>query len=136
MKHFLHNLLIGITTVFAWTPATVLLIMPVIGLYTGLMHLGDMNILRLLILCVITVLAIAGYLGLSAICWGLKLPVKAVFPCLVSGVVALTSAIGIGYLSGNTLLHISVNIEEIYLFVSPLAFLILHSVIEYKKYRR
>jgi hypothetical protein len=133
VKHFLHNLLIGLTTVFAWTPATVLLIMPFIGIYTGLMYFGDMNILRLLFLCVIAVLAIAGYWGLSAICWGVKLPIKAVFPCLLSGVIALSSAIGIGYFSDNTLLHLSANIEEIYLFVSPLTFLILHSVIEYKK---
>ncbi|MFT6267901.1 MAG: hypothetical protein ACJAVV_000706 [Alphaproteobacteria bacterium] len=140
MKHFLNNLLTGLTTVFAWTPATILLIMPFIGIYTGLVYLGEINtvtgILRLLLFCVITVLAFAGYLGLSAICWGLKLPARTKLPCLLSGVVALTSAIGIGYMSGNTLLQISFDIEEIYFFVSPLFFLLLHSGLEYRNNRK
>jgi hypothetical protein len=137
VNHFLKNLLTGLTTVFAWTPATVLLIMPFIGIYTGLMYLDEMDtvwgIARLVFLCVIAVMAIAGYVGLSAVCWGVKLPNRATLPCLISGVVALSSVIGIGYASENTLLHISVNVQHIYLFISPLFFLILHSTLEYKK---
>lgn len=133
MQHFLINLLIGLTTVFAWTPATILLVMPFIGIYTGLMYLGEMDIVRLLLLCLITILAIAGYLGLTSICWGLKLAIKTKLLCLISGVVALTSVIAIGYMSDNTLLHISFNVEEIYLFVCPLLFLLLHTALEYNK---
>ena len=136
MQHFLANLLIGLTTVFAWTPATILLIMPFIGIYTGLMYLDEMDSVRLLLLCVITVLAIAGYLGLTSICWGLKLSSKTKLLCLISGVIALTSVIVIGYMSDNTLLHISFNIEEIYLFICPLMFLLLHTALEFNKSKK
>lgn len=136
MKHFLTNLLTGLTTVFAWTPASILLIMPFIGIYTGLVYLSEMDIFRLLFLCLITVLAVAGYVGLTSICWGLKLAVKTRLICLICGVIALTSIIVIGYMSDNELLHISFNIEEIYLFVCPLGFLLLHAVLECKKFTR
>lgn len=137
MKHFLHHLLIGLTTVFAWAPATILLIMPFIGLYTGWVYMSEMDtgleIARLLGLCVIALLALAGYAALSAICWGLRLPEKAIFPGLICGSVALGGAIVMGYLSNNPLLHITLSVEHLYLFVCPLFFLLLHAVLAYKK---
>ena len=134
MHHFLGNLLIGLTTVFAWTPATILLIMPFAGIYTGLLYLTEMDTVRLLGLCLFAIMALAGYLGLTSICWGLKLHLKTKVLCLTSGTIALASAIVIGYMSDNTLLHISFSIEQIYLFISPLLFLLLHTVIELKKF--
>ena len=134
MRHFLGNLLTGLTTVFAWTPATILLIMPLVGIYTGLLYFTEMDIVRLIGLCLFATMAIAGYLGLTSICWGLQLPIKTKVLCLTSGTIALASAIVIGYLSDNTLLHISFSIEHIYLFISPLLFLLLHTAIELKKF--
>ena len=133
MNHFLNTLLTGLTTVFAWTPATILLIMPFIGIYTGLRYFSEMDVFRLVFLCLIAILALAGYVGLSAICWGLKLRAKTKLICLFSGLIALSSIVTIGLFSNNELLHISFTLEEIYLFVCPLFFLLLHSVLEYKK---
>lgn len=133
MKHFLTTLLTGLTTIFAWTPASILLVMPFIGLYTGFLYFEEMDLLRLILLCLLTVLGIAGYVGLTSICWGLKLPTKTRLICLICGKVALSSVIAIGYMSENELLHIRFNIEEIYLFICPLVFLVLHTVLEYNK---
>lgn len=133
MQHFFANLLIGLTTVFAWAPATILLIMPFVGIYTGLLYFAEMDTLRLLGLCLIAALAIAGYLGLTSICWGLKLPIKTKVLCLLSGVISLTIVIVIGYMSDNELLHIRFRVEDIYLFVCPLLFLSLHAVLEFRK---
>lgn len=133
MQAFLANLLIGLTTVFAWAPATILLIMPFVGIYTGLVYFTEMDSVRLAGLCLIAVMAVAGYVGLSAVCWGIKLSSKTKLVCLLSGFIALLSAIFIGCMSDNPLLHVSANIEEIYLFICPLVFLLLHIVLEFKK---
>lgn len=133
MKHFLTTLLTGLTTVFAWTPATILLVMPFIGIYTGFVYFEEMDIVRLVLLCFLTVLGIAGYVGLTSICWGLKLAITTKLVCLICGIIALSSVIVIGYMSDNELLQISFNIEEIYLFICPLVFLVLHTVLEYNK---
>lgn len=135
MQIFLANLLIGLTTVFAWAPATILLIMPFVGIYTGLVYFTEMDSLRLMGLSLIAVMAVAGYIGLSAVCWSIKLSSKTKLVCLLCGFLALLSAISIGYMSDNPLLHVSANIEEIYLFICPLVFLLLHVFLEFKKSR-
>jgi hypothetical protein len=136
MQTFLTNLLIGLTTVFAWAPATILLIMPFVGIYTGLVYFNEMDSIRLIGLCLIAVMAVAGYVGLSAVCWTIKLSSKTKLACLLCGFFALLSVISIGYMSNNPLLHVSANIEEIYLFVCPLVFLLLHIFLELKKSRK
>lgn len=133
MQYFLANLLSGLTTVFAWAPATILLIMPFVGIYTGLLYFAEIDTARLFGLCLIAIMSIAGYLGLTAVCWGVKLPSQTKALCLLSGVIALSGAIVIGYMSDNTMLHISFSIDEIYLFICPLLFLILHTMLEIKK---
>ncbi len=132
MQNFLISLLTGLTTVFAWTPATILLVMSFIGIYTGLVYFEEMDVFRLILLCLLTVLGIAGYLGLTSICWGLKLTTRTKLVCLICGIMALSSVILIGYMSENELLHISFNIEEIYLFICPLVFLLLHTLLVYR----
>jgi len=134
MHHFLASLLIGLSTVFGWAPATILLIMPFIGIYTGLVYFNEMDMARLFGLCLIAIMAIAGYLGLTSVCWGLKLAPKAKFLCLLSGTIALSSAIVIGQMSDNASLHLSYSIEGIYLLICPLLILIFHTIIECKKF--
>jgi hypothetical protein len=133
MHHFLNSLLIGLTTVFAWTPASILLLLALFGIYTGIIYLDDVGLVRMVSLSLIGIGAVAGHLGLTSICWGLKLNPKTRLFCLTSGAIALTSVIVIGYLSENELLHISFDIEQIYLFVCPLFLLLLHVVLEYRR---
>ena len=130
MQHFLHSLLIGVTTVFAWTPASILLILAFFGIYTGLLYFDEVGLVRLVALIAIAVAAIAGFLGLTSICWGLKLKPKVRLACLLSGTLALASVIMIGNLSDNELLHIRFSIVEIYLFICPLLFLIIHVLLD------
>lgn len=132
MNHYINALLIGLTTVFAWTPASILLLLALFGVYTGVLYFDEVGFIRLIALAVVGLAAVLGYLGLTSICWGLKLNIKVRLFFLLSGLIALLSAIIIGYLSSNTMLHISFKIEEIYLFICPLLFLLLHVVLQSK----
>jgi hypothetical protein len=133
MHHFLSSLLIGLTTVFAWAPASILLFLAGVGVYTGVLYFDEVGLVRLLALCLLSICAIAGYVALTSICWGLKLQPMFRLICLGCGTLALIVAITLGHLSGNPLLQITLNIEQIYLFVCPLILLVLHVVSDAKQ---
>jgi hypothetical protein len=133
MQQFFTNLLTGLTTVFAWTPASILLIMPFIGMYTGLVYLQQMSALRLLALAILCIGGVLGYLGLTSVCWGLKLKLNTKRLFLIIGTLTLASVMAIGNFSENTLLHTTLSIEHFYLFMCPLFFLFLHSVLAFKR---
>lgn len=130
MNHYASSLLIGLTTVFAWTPATILMLLALFGFYTGLLYFDEVGIVRLLALTLLGIASVIGYVGLTSVCWGLKLNSKLRLIFLVIGLVALTCAIVIGLMSDNSMLHISFKIEEMYLFICPLVFLLLHVVLD------
>jgi hypothetical protein len=133
MNYVFASLLVGLTTVFAWAPASILLFLAFVGVYTGVLYIEEVGFLRLFALCLLSACALAGYLALTSICWGLKLkPLVRLF-CLVCGTLALAMTVVLGHLSGNPLLQISFNIEQIYLFVCPLGFLLFHLICDAKR---
>lgn len=128
MNHFFASVLVGLTTVFAWAPASILLFLAFVGVYTGVLYIEEVGFIRLSALFLLSVFALAGYLALTSICWGLKLKPLWRLSCLACGTLALSTAVLMGHLSGNPLLQISVNLEQIYLFVCPLGFLVFHVI--------
>lgn len=133
MNYVFTSLLVGLTTVFAWAPASILLFLAFVGVYTGVLYFEEVGFVRLFALCMLSVCAVAGYLGLTSICWGLKLKPLLRILCLACGTLALSTAVVMGHLSGNPLLQISFNIEQIYLFVCPLGFLLFHVIRDAKR---
>jgi hypothetical protein len=130
MNHYINALLIGLTTVFAWTPATILVLLALFGIYTGILYSDEVGIVRLLALGSLGFSAAIGYIGLTSICWGLKLNRKARLVFLLIGLIGLICVITIGFMSENPILHIGFNIEDIYLFICPLLFLFLHAALD------
>jgi hypothetical protein len=133
MNYVFASLAVGLTTVFAWAPASILLLLAFVGVYTGVLYIEEVGFVRLFALCLLSVCALAGYLGLTSICWGLKLKPLLRLLCLACGTLALSTALVLGHLSGNPLLQISFNIEQIYLFVCPLGFLLFHFMRDAKR---
>lgn len=133
MRFEFQSLLNSLTTVFAWMPSAVLLCMPIVGVYTGLIYVDEIGVLRVVSVGVLIVGAAAGFLGLTALSWGLKLTPITLLVCLSSGAITLISVIVIGYLSGDPMLQLGFSVIEVYLFISPLFFLILHAFLTVKR---
>lgn len=126
MHYYFQSLLTGFTTVFAWAPSVILLIMPLVGIYTGLIYVAEIGILRIVLVALLILGAGAGFAGLTAVCWGLSLRPRTRLICLLSGVMTLLCVITIGYLSDNPMLHLGFSVIEVYLFIGPLFFSLLH----------
>lgn len=124
----LRSLFIGLTTVFAWTPATVLVILAVFSLASAMLNITEVPAYLSVSLFFVGIGGIAGYVGLSTVCWGLKLRANHILICLLLGLLSLMFVIVMGATSQNELLHIGFNWTDWYLFVSPLVFAIIHIV--------
>ena len=133
MQVYLQSLLTGLTTVFAWAPCAVLLCMPIVGIYTGLFYIAEIGLMRIALLVMLTLSGVAGFVGLSAVCWPLKLSTRHTLFCLISGLLTLILVITIGYLSGNPMFALSLSVIEIYLFIGPMLFLCIHIMLLSKK---
>jgi hypothetical protein len=119
-------LFIGLTTVFAWTPATILLILALFGLISAVLNIAIVPAYISLSLFLVGMGSIAGYVSLCSICWGLKLKENTRFCMLLLGVMTLIIVITIGATSQSKLLHIEFVLEDIYLFICPLIFGLIH----------
>jgi len=126
MHYYFQSLLTGLTTAFAWAPSVILLIMPLVGIYTGLIYVAEIGVLRILLVALLILGAGAGFVGLTSLCWNLKLRSKTQLICLLSGIMTLICVITIGYLSDNPSLHLGFSVIEVYLFIGPLFFSLLH----------
>jgi hypothetical protein len=133
MRFDFQSLLNSLTTVFAWMPSLVLLGMPIVGLYTGLIYVDEIGVLRIAWVSLLVIGGTAGFLGLTAVSWGLKLSLITQLLCLCCGAITLISTIVIGYMSGDPMLKLGLSVIEVYLFISPLFFLILHAFLTAKR---
>jgi hypothetical protein len=130
----LRALFIGLSTVFSWTPATILVVLGVFGLMSAFVNISEVPIQLTVPLIFVGLGGLAGYIGISAVCWGIKLKSSLVLVCLIIGALTLIFVIIMGATSPSKVLHIGLNIEDIYLFVSPLIFTFIHIYIYTKSH--
>jgi hypothetical protein len=122
----LRALFIGLSTVFAWTPATILVALGLFGLISAFVNISEVPFQLTLSLIFVGLGSLTGYIGISAVCWGIKLKSNLILVCLIIGALTLTFVIIMGATSPSKVLHIGLNVEDIYLFVSPLIFIFIH----------
>ena len=132
----IRTLFIGLTTVFAWTPSVILLVLALFGLLSAVINVMEVPLYITLALILVGLGGIAGFLGLSAVCWGLKLRPITVKWCLIFGVLTLFSVIIIGANSQSQLLHIGFNLVDFYIFISPLVFGVIHIILHWLSSRK
>ena len=133
---FLRTLLNGLTTIFAWTPASVLVVIAAYGLYSGVINIIDVHWSITVGLFLIGIGGIAGYVGITAIAWNIKIPIKIRVISLALGVLTLLAVIVIGALSESDVLYIGLYWVDLYLFVCPLAFGLGHLIHQLKIWRQ
>jgi hypothetical protein len=126
---YMAHLFMGLSTVFAWAPATVLVLFAGFSLYGGITNIFIVPLDLSISLVVLGLAGIAGYVGVSAICWNLKLSNRYRLVCLATGAVALAYSIWMGMSSGNKLLKMGDDWVNWYLFIGPLIFAVIHIVI-------
>lgn len=136
MQFYIQSLLSSLTTVFAWAPSAILLCMPIVGIYTGLLYIAEIGFLPIALLILLTITGGAGFIGLSAVCWHLKLRKITILLCLISGLISLILVIVIGFLSNNDMFQLGFSVVEVYLFMGPLFFLLLHIALLSKQLRQ
>jgi len=122
----LRVLFIGLSTVFAWTPATILVLIGLFGLISAFVNISEVPFQLTLSLIFAGLGGLIGYIGISAVCWGIKLKSNFILACLLMGALTLMFVIIVGATSHNQALHIGLNFEDMYLFVSPLIFTLIH----------
>jgi hypothetical protein len=132
----MHYVFIGLSTIFAWTPANILLLFACFALYSAIVNIAVVPLSLTLELIFVGVGGILGYVGISAICWDLKLSDKQQLVCLSSGVLALGFTLWKGEVSNNKLLQLGSDWVDWYLFVSPLIFTLLHIVLLFISIKR
>ena len=122
----LRALFIGLSTVFAWTPATILVLLGLFGLVSAFVNISEVPFQLTLSLIFVGLGGLTGYVGISAVCWGIKLKSNLILACLIIGALTLVFVISMGEMSPSKKLHIGLNVEDIYLFISPLIFIFIH----------
>ncbi|MFT5676509.1 MAG: hypothetical protein ACI808_002454 [Paraglaciecola sp.] len=129
-------LFIGLTTVFAWTPAFILLLLALFGLVSAVVNIAEVPLYLTLALILVGLGGVSGFLALSSICWGLKLRPVTRQRCLIFGVLTMLLVIISGAVSQSELLHIGFNLVDMYIFIGPLIFGSIHIVLHYLSYRK
>jgi hypothetical protein len=124
-------LFINLTTVFAWTPAFILVLLALFGLVSAVINVAEVPIYLTLALILVGLGGISGFLALSSICWGLKLRLVTRFRALIFGVLTLLFVILIGASSKSELLHIGFNLVDFFIFIGPLLFGSVHIILDW-----
>lgn len=123
---FFRTLMNGLTTIFAWTPASVLVVIAGYGLYAGVINMTDVHWSITLGLLMIGIGGVIGYGGITSIAWNIHLPTRVKVVSLAAGVLTLIAVVVIGALSDSEVLYIGLYWVDLYLFISPLLFGIGH----------
>ncbi|KNC68951.1 hypothetical protein [Pseudoalteromonas ardens] len=125
----MRNLLIGLTTILAWVPSTLLMILALFALVGAVGNIFDLPIVFSLKWIVTSVFGIFGYIALTSVSWGLKLKLKTRLVFLILGLLALVFAYWSGVNFGGEIFEIGSGWFEFYLFICPAIFLIIHIVL-------
>lgn len=121
-----REIIIGITTVFAWVPALILSLLSIFVLLMGFIALLDANYILALSSLAVSTGGLLGFAALTSLSWGLYITFFKRLTFLVTGVISLSVVLfETGYVSTQP---ISINNHPlvIYLFYSPLVIGIFH----------
>ncbi|MCG7537285.1 hypothetical protein [Pseudoalteromonas sp. OOF1S-7] len=125
----MRNLLIGLTTILAWVPSTLLVIIAFFALIGAVGSILDLPILFSLKWIITSVFGIFGYIALTSVSWGLKLKHKTRLVFLILGLSALVFTYWSGVSFDGELFKLGSGLFEFYLFFCPAIFLIIHIVL-------
>ena len=133
---FLRNLLIGITTIFAWVPATLLALLAALGLFAGIVNIFEMPFYFTLLWIGVCVGGLLGYVALTAVSFGLKLKFKLRLLFLLMGFLSLLYVCLEGSNFQGELIKLGTSWFEIYLVGGPLLFGLVHIVLHITYWRK
>ena len=125
----MRNLLIGLTTVLAWGPSTLLVVLACFALIGALGSIFDLPITLSLKWILTSLFGIAGYIGLTSVSWGLKLDLKTRLVFLILGLIALVCTYWSGVKFDGEIFKLVDGWFGIYLFFCPALFLLIHIVL-------
>ena len=125
----MRNLLIGLTTILAWVPSTLLVILAFFTLIGTVESILDLPIIFSLKWDVTSVFGILGYIALTSVSWGLKLKHKTRFVFLILGVLALAFTYWSGVNLDGEMFKLDSGWFEFYLFLCPAIFLVIHIIL-------
>lgn len=126
---YLKSLFTGLTTIFCWTPATLLMVFVLYGFYSAFLNIFIVPFDITLSLILMGAGGTLGYIAITSICWGIKLARKMLIGFLSVGVISLCFAIFKGATSENELLLLRNEWLDWYLFVGPLVFALIHVIL-------
>jgi hypothetical protein len=125
----MRNLLIGLTTILAWVPSTLLVILAFFALIGAVGSIFDLPIIFSLKWIITSVFGIFGYIALTSVSWGLKLKHKTRLVFLIFGLLALAFTYWSGVNFDGEMFKLGSSWFEFYLFLCPAIFLIIHIVL-------
>ena len=125
----MRNLLIGLTTVLAWVPSTLLVVLACFALIGAVGSIFDLPITFSLKWILTSLFGIAGYIALTSVSWGLKLNHKTRLVFLILGFLALGFTYWSGVKFDGEMFKLGSGWFEVYLFLCPALFLLIHIVL-------
>lgn len=126
---FMRNLLIGLTTILAWVPSTLLVILAFFALIGAVGSVLDLPIIYSLKWIITSASGIAGYIALTSVSFGLKLKHRTRLVFLILGLFALMFTYWSGVNFDGEMFKLGSSWFEFYLFACPAIFFLIHIVL-------
>ena len=123
---FLRNLFIGLTIVFAWLPATFLMIIGGLYFLTSIVTIFFVPLSFTLQWLLPLVGGLLGYLALTSLSWGLNITLKKRLIFLILGVVSLLYVYWLSCNYQGEFLSLSFSWYKLFIIGGPLFFSIVH----------
>ncbi|WP_100658053.1 hypothetical protein [Alteromonas flava] len=123
-----REIVIGLTTIFAWVPSLVLVFLSIFIIYMGGVALVEGEIKFAVSALLLGVGGVLGFISLTSLCWGLYVPFLKRLIFLLAGVISLSIVIALTHTEALWL-SLSPNILVAYLFYSPLTLGIFHIIL-------
>lgn len=126
---FYREIVIGITTIFAWVPALILTFLAAFLLFMGVAALDKGNILFAVGCVLLSCGGVMGFIALTSLCWGLRIAFHKRLAFLVAGVISLGTIIYLGTVDPSSAFYLSYHPLVVYVFYSPFVIGIFHIVL-------
>lgn len=86
-----------LTIIFAWLPASLLVLLAAINIYIATVAMFTAPNSQLIAIYWLSIAAFAGYAGLCSVCFGFKMPPIRRLLCLITGVLAIIAPLRLMY---------------------------------------
>ena len=126
---FYREIVIGITTIFAWLPALILTFLSAFVFLMGFAAISEYNYLVAIVCTLLSCGGLLGFIALTSLCWGLYISFIKRLLFLLAGVLSLATVIYLGTADPTSALYLSFHPLVVYLFYSPLVIGIFHIVL-------